>query len=362
MLAFGWAMAQRTGVHASDARLVYVGRHLVDSSTVSMDYTGTYVRIRFYGRYLSVRLKDTGSNYYNLYIDHPHAPEPDRILTTHGDTTIVLMGEKARGRKDYKAREHTLILYKRTEGEWGRTTFEEFFTDGEILQAEPVKPRLIEVVGDSYTCGYGAENSGPEDHFSPMTETSAKTYAAVLARYFDADLTLVAHSGMGVARNYNSKFAGWYMPDRYRQTFDMDSTVRWSPSPLTPHPLPAITIILLGGNDFSTGQQPTFEDFQRNYQRLLLQIKANHGEEHPVLCCVKKGVPALTDYVQRVVAECGLQHVAFCPFYPAVFGDDSRYLGADKHPNYEAHRMAAHVLIPYVSTMTGWPLTDCPIY
>jgi len=354
-------MAERTGVHASDARLVYVGRHQVDSSTVSMDYTGTSVRLRFFGSHLSVRLKDTGTNYYNLYIDRPFAPEPDRILTTHGDTTIVLIGEKVRGRKGERAREHTVMLYKRTEGEWGRTTFEEFFTDGEILQAQPLQPRLIEVVGDSYTCGYGAENSGPEDRFSPMTETSAKTYAAILARYFDADLTLVAHSGMGIARNYNGKFAGWYMPDRYLQTFDMDSTVKWGESGnrgIGESVKPAITIILLGGNDFSTGQQPTFEDFSANYMRLLLQIKSNYGEQHPILCCVKKGIPALTDYVQRVVEQCGMPKVAFCPFYPAVFGDDSRYLGADKHPNYLAHRMAAHVLIPYVSTLTGWPLSD----
>lgn len=364
-----------TGIHASDTRFVYVGRHQVDSTTVSMDYTGTYVRVRYYGTRLCVRLHDSGKNYWNLYVDREFTAEPDRIFTTSGDTTVVLFGEEARGRKGEKAKEHTIMLYKRTEGEQGRATFYEFFTDGEVLQAQPLKPRQMEFIGDSYTCGYAAENTGPNDKFSPVNETSAKTYAAVLARYFDADFTLVAHSGMGIARNYNSKFPGWYMPDRYTQTFDMDSTSRWNATrytlhatrytihytPLTHHPSPSITVILLGGNDFSKGQQPSYEAFSANYFRMLRQIKANYGEDYPILCCVKKGNEDLTDYVRRVVKDCGLKNVHFCPFYPAVFGEGEKYIGAN-HPNYLSHRHAAHVLIPYIATLTGWPLTDRPIY
>jgi len=347
-----------TGIHASDARFVYVGRHQVDSTSVSMDYTGTYVRVRFYGTRLSVRLSDSKRNYWNLYIDRDFSPEPDQVLTTSGDTTLTLFSpQPAQPAKPAQPAQHTVLLFKRTEGEQGRVTFHEFFTDGELLQAEPLKARHIEFIGDSYTCGYAAENTGPNDKFSPATETSAKTYAAVLARYFDADFTLIAHSGMGIARNYNGKFPGWYMPDRYLQTFDMDSTIRWNAQPAQP----AITIILLGGNDFSKGQQPTYEDFQANYQRLLLQIKTNYGEDYPILCCVKKGNDALTEYVRQVVSECALKNVHFCPFYPAVFGEGEKYIGAN-HPNYLSHRYAAHVLIPYVATLTGWELTNRPIY
>jgi len=353
-----------TGIHASDTRFVYSGRHQVDSTTVSMDYTGTYVRAKFYGTHLSVRLSDTKRNYWNLYIDRPFAAEPDRVLATCGDTTIVLYGDEANRRDGEKAKEHTILLFKRTEGEQGRAIFREWFTDGELLPAEPLKSRQMEFIGDSYTCGYAVENTGPNDKFSPTTETSAKTYAAILARYFDADFTLVAHSGMGIARNYNSKFPGWYMPDRYTQTFDMDSTIKWGESVnrgIGESVKPAITIILLGGNDFSKGQQPSYEAFSANYIRLLRQIKKNYGEDYPILCCVKKGNEDLTDYVRRVVKDCNLNNVHFCPFYPAVFGEGEKFIGAN-HPNYLSHRHAAHVLIPYVSTLTGWPLSDKPIY
>ncbi len=343
--------AQITGVHAVDSRFVYVGRTLKDSTSVAVDWTGSYVRVRFWGNYLALRLTDTGTDYYNLYLDRPMTADPDRVLTLSGDTTVVLFSARRRA-------VHDLILYKRTEGEQGRTIFREFLVQGEILPAEPLKPRQIEFIGDSYTCGYGAENSTQHDHFTPQTETSAKTYAAIIARYFDADYTLIAHSGMGIARNYNSKFAGWYMPDRYEQTLDMDSAqaTRWQVTHSDFRP--QMTVIFLGGNDFSTGQQPTYEDFERNYNRLLNQIKANYGADHPVLCCTKKGRDDIFAYVQRVVQNCGLTNVSYCPLFNGLFHDDERNLGADNHLNYEAHRKVAHVLIPYVATMTGWELQD----
>lgn len=350
MLSIGCIMAQITGVHASDARFQFVGRTRTHTPDVSVDWTGTYVRIHFVGKYLAVRLTDTGKNYYNLYLDRDITAEPDQIITTAGDTTIVLFTSKRR------PKEHILTLYKRTEGEQGCTTFHEFFVQGDILDAVPLKERQIEFIGDSYTCGYGAENSTQRDRFTPETETSAKTYAAILARYFNADYTLIAHSGMGIVRNYNSKFAGRYMPDRYCQTLDEDSTTRWDASQSAFKP--QITVILLGGNDFSVNQHPAYEDFACNYMRLLNQIKSNYGAQHPIICCTKKGVPLLTDYVRQVVGECGLTNITFCPFSDALFHDDERNLGADKHPNYEAHRKAAHVLIPYIATLTGWELQD----
>ena len=48
-----------------------------------------------------------------------------------------------------------------------------------------------------------------------------------MARYFNADQIVVAHSGMGIVRNYNSKFTDYCMPERYLQTFDSDKDVNW---------------------------------------------------------------------------------------------------------------------------------------
>ena len=92
--------------------------------------------------------------------------------------------------------------------------------------------------------------------------------------------------------------------------------------------------------------------------QLLNEVKANYGEDYPILCCTKKGQDYLFAYVQQVVKECGLKNVAYCGLFEGLFHNDNRNLGADSHPNYEAHRKVAHVLIPYIATMTGWELQN----
>jgi lysophospholipase L1-like esterase len=342
-----------TGVFASDSRIAYVGRSVVSQHTVSFDWSGTYVRFAFEGTELRLRCSDSGRDFFNVWIDREMSAEPDTVVVLSGDTVVTLYTDT---RKRAKPAFHQVILQKRTEGEQGVMTLREVLVRGELMPALPTKERYMEFVGDSYTCGFGAENSVSTDAFSPATETATKSYAAIIARAFDADYVLVAHSGMGVCRNYNSKFAGRYMPDRYLQAFDTDTTVQWTPAEADQQP--AITVVMLGGNDFSTGVTPQYEDFAAHYMQLLASIKGFYGQSHPVLCCTKKGNRQLADYVRRVTDECGLERVYFATCFEQLFHDDDRELGACSHPNYEAHRKMAHALLPYVATITGWEMPD----
>lgn len=353
--AFGMSMMAEN-MPASDSRVTYVGRTQVVGDNVSFDWTATYLRIAFTGKKLSVRLSDTvGRNFFNVYVDQPQmGPEPTLVIGAHGQDSTIVLFEGKKGN-------HVVVLQKRTEGEQGTTTLHEFMTDGVFTQAAPLKERMIEVVGDSYTCGYGAENSVKRDPFKAETECSAKSYAGIVARYFDADYVAVAHSGMGIARNYNSKFADWYMPDRYLQTFDMDSTqaTRWDASKSAFKP--AITIVWLGANDFSCSMQPSYESYAKHYYQLIREIRANYGEDHPILCCARKDLDILFMYVRRMVLDSDMKDIYYVGFFGGLFHDDDRNLGASYHPNYEAHRKVASVLIPYVGTITEWELQDRPI-
>lgn len=362
MLCAGMASARelpeiRTA--ASDTRITYVGRTLTCKDSVSFDWSGVYVRIRFEGNYLAMKASDTKADYFDVWIDREPQAEADRTVRISGrDSVYVLASPETI--KNFNSKglsfSHTVTIKKRTEGEQGRTTIAEFITKaGELLQAEGLKQRQIEVIGDSYTCGYGAENSVRTDPFRPETENSNLTYAAIIARYFDADCFSVAHSGMGIARNYAGHVPGYYMPDRYSQTFDEDKDVKWDAGKSEFRP--AITIIYLCTNDFSTGMQPTLENFRKHYISLLEQVKANYGSSHPVLCVSSKCNDMAADYVRNVVNTCGMDNVRFVGLTDSVHDGDSD-LGASSHPNYRGHRKIAHVLIPYVSTMTGWDMND----
>ncbi|MBR2746953.1 MAG: hypothetical protein IKD95_01165 [Bacteroidales bacterium] len=146
--------AARERIPAADSRITYVGRTLVaQDGAVSFDWSGLYARIAFTGGYLALEAGDTEKDYFNVWIDREPSAEPDKIVVIDKETTVVLFSQKER-----KSLAHKVVIQKRTEGEQGRATFRAFEADG-FLQAEGVRERMIEVIGDSYTCGYGSENS-----------------------------------------------------------------------------------------------------------------------------------------------------------------------------------------------------------
>ena len=359
---------------ASDSLITYVGRTLMDGGSVSFDWTAVYARISFEGNYLAINASDTHRDYFNVWIDKAPTAEPDRIIAIGGgdekstlgkiETNSVYDGRiEIVNEADFKAiygkkipSQHFVTIQKRTEGEQGMTTFREIITKGKLIQAMPLKPRCIEFVGDSYTCGYGTENSVATDPFTPETENSSKTYAAVVSRYFNADYVVVAHSGMGIARNYNSKFDGWYMPERYTQTFDMERDVKWDAAKSKMKP--DITVIYLGTNDFSVNVQPAEKVFAANYLELLQEIRDNYGEDHPVLCMSSICDENLSRYVHAAVKQSGMKNVNYMDFTPGIHHNDDRNLGASWHPNQLGHQKLAYQVIPYVATLTSWGLNN----
>jgi hypothetical protein len=358
---------------ASDSRVTYVGRTLVEGNNVSFDWTGVYFRVAFTGKSLSMRVSDTKwdatpemaatrHNYFNVWIDAPMSAEPHRIIEVASLDTIIELIDPAY-LKASKIKEHKVIVQKRTEGEQGKTTVHEFITDakGVFHQAEPIRKRQLEFIGASYDCGYGVDDTCRLAKFTPETENASRSFPAIISRYFDADYVVIAHSGMGAARNYNSKFAGYHMPDRYLQTFDMDSTqaTRWNAEESDIRP--ALTLIYLGGNDFSVSLQPSYEKFRDGYYRLIRSIKDYYGEDHPVLCVSSKAHSTLLDYMRDMVKFCPMPNVHFMACCPALHLSTNEDLGAAMHPNYIGHQKFSYAYIPYVATITGWGLQDAPV-
>lgn len=342
--------ARKVTIMAHDARITWIGRTAVDEGSVSFDWTGTYARIAFAGNNLSFRVSDTKKNYYNVWLDSEMDAAPDKVLTVCGqDTTIVIFSEQEIRNKG----PHKVIIQKRTEGEQGKTTVHTFTTNGEFMQAEAPKERIIEFIGDSYTCGYGTEALHTE-RFSPETENQNLTYACESARYFGADQIVIAHSGMGISRNYNGSLDGDHMPDRYTQTFDSDKSLRWEAA--ASGLKPGITVIYLGTNDFSRNMQPSKRHFTRNYIKLLNEVKEYYGETHPILCIAPKHDRVIHEYINDAIQASGLENVHFVGLASSLH-NDKEDMGADGHPNYSGHTKLAYSVIPYISTVTGWEMS-----
>lgn len=347
--ALNGAVRKESVADASDCRFEYTGRTLVKGADVSYDWSGVYVRIRFTGTRLTLRCSSTGQTWFNLWESHEFVPQEDaKFSVSSCDTTLVLAEGLRNG-------EHEIILQKRTEGEQGMVTLHSFCCDGDFLQSCRRKDRHIEFIGDSYTCGYGTESESRDDPFEAATENCNLTYAAIAARYFDADFNLVSHSGQGICRNYDDFRPGYNMPERYVQTFDMDSNEIWN-AEAAPYK-PDIVVIYLCTNDFSTNKQPRLQAFTDKYAMLLGSIAKNYGEDIPVLCMASKADPLCADYVRAACMKSGLQYAFFMSLSDGIHNDTDE-LGASWHPNYKGHLKVASCAIPYISTLTGWEMSE----
>ena len=127
-------------IPASDTRVTYVGRTLVEGNDVSFDWTAVYFRLSFSGKTLAMRVSDTKwdatpemaatrHNYFNVWIDAPMSADPHRIIEVAGNDTVIELIDPAYLKKSRRS-VHEVIVQKRTEGEQGKTTIHSFATDG----------------------------------------------------------------------------------------------------------------------------------------------------------------------------------------------------------------------------------------
>ena len=145
-------------IPATDSRVTFVGRTAVDGTSVSFDWTATYFRVAFSGKSLTMKASDlkVGAadeaaaaklhNYYAVWIDSPTSAEPHRIIEVKPGENIIELIDPAYLKKSRRS-VHEVVVQKRTEGEQGRTTVYEFSTDGQFMQAEPLRPRQLEFIG-----------------------------------------------------------------------------------------------------------------------------------------------------------------------------------------------------------------------
>lgn len=247
---------------------------------------------------------------------------------------------------------HTVTVQKRTEAEQGRTTLYGIEADGALLDLPPAPSRLIEFIGDSHTCGYGTEGKTASEPFTPETENCDLAWGCIVARCFDADYVLTAHSGQGVVRNWGDvkQTSDVTMRQRILRTFDMTDSPRWDFRGYKPD----IVVIKLGTNDCSTGITPSEAAFGKAFRELYGALREHYGSV-PILYVIPDGAEAFYPYMQSVMAglEDGDLH---CVMHFTGITNQDGDLGAGYHPNHRGHRKFAAAVIPYISTIMGWEM------
>lgn len=334
-------------IRGDDAAVHYTGRTQVsDDGSVTFDWVGTYFETKLTGGKLAVGLSETGTSYYNVFVDG----KLHRVVKACGkDTVIDFVSGIDRSI-------HALRIQKRTEGEFGKTTIHRFILpmSGSLQKEDRQRNRHIEFIGNSLTCGYGTEGKHRDEPFKLETENCDFSFSTIISRYYDADYTLVAHSGRGAVRNYGDtvRVSAVTMREKMLQTFDEGSKEQWNFKAYKPD----IVIINLGTNDFSVGPKPFKSEFVASYTQILKQLR-QHYEQVPILCvyCCTIPIPVY-DYFEAVLTEMDDKDIHLLKITEDLFNVETDY-GTVWHPNYSGQRKMAMEIIPMVSTLTSWELS-----
>ncbi len=315
----------------------WIGRHdASDPSAVRMSWSGSGLVVRFRGSGARVTMNGTG-RFFTVIVDGEVQPT---LAVSGASGTYELASGLADG-------EHTVELHRRTEGSFGATVISGVEVDGELL-AVPPPTRSIEIVGDSISAGYGVDGDNEFCNFSADTENHFLTYGAVAARALGAELSTVAWSGKGVIFNYDTDT--WEpMPEIYgRVIADEDGSTG------TIREVDAV-VVNLGSNDFSTGGDPTEEQFVPAYVGLLEQIRAQHPGAM-IFCTI--GPPLgggdgdrAESYIASAIAMRGAAGDARVRWIPL---DGFADWGCDYHPGDETQALLAEDLVAALRAQLGW--------
>ncbi|HKP95299.1 MAG TPA: GDSL-type esterase/lipase family protein [Fibrobacteria bacterium] len=344
-------------VPADDPRLQYTGRfEASDPKHPRCDWPASGIRARFTGGSVSVKLNG-GKNNFEVSIDgQARAP----IALQDGKDTYALATGLATG-------EHVLALTKRTEGSGGITTFSGLvLDDGAAVLAPPSRPPWrVQVLGESYAAGYGAEGPSSSCGDRRPYDNAAKTFGAVLARALDAELSLQAISCIGLIHNCGDKVTPSKEPFTafYKRTLNGSAAPAWNAAAW----IPDLVVVTLANNDLDGAVKPTKEQFISGYRAFLADLRASWPGAGFI--CVAFGFdnadPARNikrEYINDIVAQeiaAGHARTEFL-FYGNLPSAPAQQ-GCNGHPNAAAHQKIADALYPLArKLLPGTPVMPGP--
>jgi lysophospholipase L1-like esterase len=280
--------------------------------------------------------------------------------------------------------EHTLVIYRKTESRFGRTTFNGFtFPNGGMVLPIERPGRKLLFIGDSITAGYGADKSGPydpatsENPSNPMAtcppnlyrqDASAPTnaqiqsntqaligaenayvsFAANVGRTLKADTQLVALSGVGMARSRNPDEP---TIDKLYNRVGGEITSRvladssWQPDAV---------VLNIGTNDFAGGDPGAV--FQVKLEEFTKKLR----EEFPAAVIVLMIGP-MVQFDQKIKL---VEYVSTTKTNLDMAGDkkirvvevtqNATKVGCEYHPTADTHQAMAASVGAEVRAALGW--------
>lgn len=315
-------------------------------------YTGfgaTYIRVKFTGEKIGAILKSPGV-WWRVSVDNGKKKK----LTADGEIMLA---------ENLENKEHEILLVRSTEGQAGVAYFGGFLLENNAkLIKSARKKHTLEFIGDSITAGAMNDGNRTAINYNEIGDNDA-AYGPKLARMLNAEYSVVAKSGQGVAVNYSER-PPFNMPhgaDLYEWTFFSnafdENHIEWDAKNF---PVDA-TFVAYGANDFLTPyEKPSEEEFKRGYKRIIRNVRQKNGDI-PIICLIipsQKTVPFAAKYILDTVKELqilgdkNIYYIEINEHKPLLQPND--FIGDNVHPTKQGSKKVAEFLFPKVKKILNW--------
>ncbi len=323
-----------------------VGRFQRTASGVGCEWPGSAIRASVSANSLTAEFTaSTANDRWQVEID--------------GQPTQILKLVKGNGRYTIdlpNARMHQLLLVRRSEAFQGATEFKGFSGSGVRYQNpsddESIyrKDRMIEIIGDSISAGFGVDGKKKEEPYSPETANGYLTYGWVAARQLKALPTIVAWSGKKMWPDNT-------IPEIYDYIFPSKKTGAWSPDS---SPKPGAVVINLATNDFGGGI-PDEMGWKGGYMAFVKKVRKNYPSAYIYLVTGsmmsdswpvgKKHLTTLKTWLDSIQADMKDAKIKRLDF---PVQQESDGIGSSWHPNAVTQGKMGRLLAVAIKGDLGW--------
>jgi hypothetical protein len=327
---------------ADNPNFQYVGRiDFANVLTPRMWAPGAYINARFEGQSCEVLVNDelmggSNHNYISIAVDD----QPAKRIRLSEKNNRISVGENLSNGI------HTLTICKSTESGIGYIEFEGLYCK-KLVKPQPLPERKIEFIGNSITCGTGADRTEIDCGKGVWHDqhNAYMSYGPLTARALNAQWTLTAVSGIGLMHSCCN--LDIVMPDVFDKVNLRSNAVTWDFKRYQPD----VVTMCLGQND---GIQDSTE-FCSRYVKFISQVKTQYPKATIVLLTSPMADPQLRRVMENYLT--GIvnyeQNNGVKDIHPFFFSKGFNS-GCDSHPDLAEHKIIADELTIYLKKTMNW--------
>lgn len=306
-----------------------IGRTKSTSSGLIFDHAASAIEFHgFMTGDVVLTVDSTKETYFTVYIDGERV---DTRFMAKGLQSIKL----ATFEDNYF---HTMRIVRQNELAWSQSMLKSLKITGYLFEAPEDRELYLEFYGDSLTSAFGniGSPSDPAPHDVPKYQDATKSYAFLVAEELNADCSILAMSGVGIATGHYEKhflhYFSQYCHKRGVTPFNFEGAR-----------VPNVAVVRLGSNDFAVGC--TKEQYISRSKELVDYIRNGYKKDVPIIWMYGSRGNDFESWLNELSDFYGGEEGGF---YLLQLGWRDYGVGAGGHPNVASHEANAETLLTFI--------------